>query len=171
VKRSKKNVAAVAVALTLVGGGVAYAYWSTGVGSAFGQTDDATPFDVVVTVDTTNKLSPNGAVQPITLTVTNPASAWATETLTSVTVRVANADGTTWNSGTTCDAQEFFIVDDGTGYYSSSGQTIYPGVALAPGASWSYPAAGGSLGIQMIDDGFNQEDCKGLQIPIFVETK
>lgn len=160
IKRSTKAMAGIAVAVTLLGGGVAYAYWSTGYNVANAQTGGSTEsFEVFVSVSG-SQLSPGGGPQTVTYTVTNKTG--ATKALSSVYVSIANADGTVW-APSGCSANDFRF---GPADNPQTWLSVIPGVApLDNGQSHI-----GTVEFRMIDTGYNQDGCKNLSIPIRVEA-
>ncbi len=93
---SKKRVAAIGVvtAATLVGGGMAYAYWtSTGSGPGTATTGTSTNFqvDVVSTDSPAVTLAPGNGIQNFEVKVTNPDAA-GVQKLRNVVVSVAGRD-------------------------------------------------------------------------------
>ncbi len=136
-------------AVLLIGGGAAYAYWSsTGVGVSEVDTGSAPSFIVTSTPGTGGPLSPGGPVESVAFNVQNPSS--GVLNLASVTAAVANADGSAWNSGN-CSAADFAVGTPSITY----GQ-------IAAGAD-----VDGTVTVQMINRAQNQDDCQGLVVPIY----
>lgn len=137
-----------AVAL-LIGGGAAYAYWSsTGVGEGEVDTGNAPAFVVTSTPGTGGPLSPGGPVETVDFNVQNPSS--GVLNVANVTAAVANADGSAWTDGN-CSAADFTVGTPSITY----GQ-------IAPGADID-----GTVTVQMINRAQNQDDCQGLTVPIY----
>lgn len=175
--KSKKGLAllaTLAVAVVAAVGGYAY-FTSTGHGTGSATVGTDTPWTVGqdATGATGGPLYPDAAaatfsypagpfsganVQTDPYTVTNGGS--GNQNLTSVTVKVANADGSAWTSGT-CSASDFSV---GGG---------------AAGATWTDPSATlygdytasesrhSSVTVEMVDSGANQNDCRGLTVPLY----
>ncbi|TKV57429.1 hypothetical protein FDO65_17410 [Nakamurella flava] len=136
-------------AVLLIGGGAAYAYWSsTGVGEGEVDTGTAPAFVVSSTPGTGGPLSPGGPTETVAFSVANPSS--GVLNLASVTAAVANADGTAWNVGN-CTAADFTVGTPAITYGE-----------IAAGAD-----ADGTVTVQMINRAQNQDDCQGLTVPIY----
>lgn len=157
-KRTKRIAITTSVMLAL-GGGAAIAYWSA-TGTAAGTTaaaGNATAFVVTSTAATGGTLAPGStASQVIDFTVKNDST--AVMRLTDVNARVANTDGSTWTftkTGSTapaCSAADFEVVLDKTGL------------------PVDLPAAGtraGSVTVTMKNLTTNQDNCKGVQVPLY----
>lgn len=169
--RTKKLVAAgLTVGLTLGLAGAAFAFFTstgTGTGSATVGTASAT-WSVASTTATGGALYPDAAIgtghiDTITYSVKNNGS--GTQSLNQVVISVANSDGSTWSSQTNmsdpaCDASDFSIDAQPVG--QSDTDTSLAGSVLA-GAT----ATGGSVTIQMIDNGANQDNCQGVTVPLY----
>jgi hypothetical protein len=151
----KKRVAITTAALVAIGGGAAFAYWTTtGAGSGTAQTGDSVAFDVDTQTATGGALTPGGPTQTIGFTVTNPGS--GTQYLTTVTAEVANADGSDWTAIPGCSAAD----------YTVSTPTFTPGEIAAGGNK------AGTVTIQMVNaENRNQDACKKAQVPVYVEAK
>ncbi|WP_424186964.1 hypothetical protein ACOBQX_03780 [Actinokineospora sp. G85] len=143
-------VGAVAGALVL-GGGLAYAYWSsTGTGSGSATTGTSTAFVVTTAAATGGPLSPGGPSQTVPFTVTNPGT--GSQNLTSVVVTVANADGTPWTAVAGCSAADYTVGTPAVTYGE-----------IAPGGN-----AGGTVTITMNNLPSNQDGCKDAVVPLRV---
>lgn len=97
VLKSKKSTLVLATAAVVaLGGGTAFAFWSSGgSGTGAGSTGTNTAFTVTSTAAVGAALIPGVGTQTVAFTVTNPATA-GHQILNAVTVAVANSDGTTW---------------------------------------------------------------------------
>jgi hypothetical protein len=146
-------VGVVAGSMTVAG----YAYWTgtdTGSGSASVGTDG--PWEVTTAAATGGPLAPNGPVQVVQYTVKNTGT--GNQYLTSVTVSVANNDGSAWNSDS-CDAGDFRVNGAPAGspqVHTALQQTFGPG-----GSDSAYVV------VQMVDNGTNQDDCKNATVPLY----
>jgi hypothetical protein len=165
-KRLVLPLAAVSV-LALAGG--AYAYFSaqgTGTGSA--SVGKTTAFTVGETgTPTGGPLYPDakigtGNIQTDNYTVTNPGS--GNENLNKVVISVATSTGGTWSSQAdpskpACTASDFSVGGQ------SAGQA-WTDTSLAQdfGAGASHS---GTVTVQMIDDGANQDNCQGVTVPLY----
>jgi hypothetical protein len=97
-----------------------------------------------------------GSIETATYTVNNPGT--GNQNLAQVEISVANADGSPWTSGT-CSASDFSVggAPVGTAYDDTdSAGTFTPGETKTD-----------SVSIQMIDNGANQNDCRGLTVPLY----
>ncbi|GAA2002158.1 hypothetical protein JL107_01775 [Nakamurella flavida] len=148
----RKAAVVVGAGVLLLGGGVAYAYWSsTGTGSGAAETGSAPAFVVASDPATGDPLTPGGPAQSVAFSVTNPST--GVLNLASVLVTVANADGTTWTAGPTgaCSAADYSV---GT-----------PAITYGPIAAGA--AANGSVTIAMVNRSANQDECKNVTVPLY----
>ncbi|OLR91963.1 hypothetical protein [Actinokineospora bangkokensis] len=148
---TKKRVVVVGAitAVVALGGGLAYAYWSsTGTGTGSATTGTSTAFQVTSTAATGGPLSPGGPSQTVAFTVTNPGT--GSQNLSSVVVTVANSDGTPWTAVTGCSAADYTVGTPAITY----GQ-------IAPGGS-----ASGTVSITMNNLSTNQDGCKNATVPL-----
>ena len=157
----KKKLAIAAAAASLAGSaGVAFAYWTssgTGSGSATAGTDTA--WEVTTDGASGAPLTPGGPLQTVGIHVKNNRS--GNQGLQSLTVKVANADGTAWSSGT-CDADDFSISATTAG--SDHVIAFSPVVDLASGATHD-----DSVSVQLVNKStVNQNDCRGVTVPLHV---
>jgi hypothetical protein len=169
---SKKRVAAIGVvtAATLVGGGMAYAYWTTtGEGDGVASTGTSPLYDVdfdLVTPAATTPMSPAGPTQMHHVSVTNPGS--GAQQVQHVVVTVGSASGawTTSNSNGVCGSADFQIQDH-NGVWGSSAEVLATPTTLAGlGGTVELP-----VNVRMIDTGSDQDGCKGLtDVPLFADV-
>ena len=158
-RRGRRALALLATGLIAVSVATAgYAWWSaagTGAGAVATGTD--TPWQVTTGAATGGPLTPDGPAQTVPYTVTNNST--GNQYLESVTVSVANADGTPWSTGT-CDANDFRVVG------------AAPGAALVHTALQQTFGPGGSdsatVEVQLVDTGDNQNDCKSAAVPLYL---
>lgn len=142
-KRSTLLVASLATAL-LVGGGVAFAYWTT-TGSGTGSAASGTSSPVTVTqTNTITGLYPGGPAQDINLNIANSND--AAQYLAKVAVSV---DSTTDQN---CTAADFTVTD----------ATI--GAEVPSGATNAYAGSSTGATIKMNDTSSNQDACKNVTI-------
>ncbi|WP_375386419.1 hypothetical protein [uncultured Microbacterium sp.] len=160
ITKKQRIAAIVAASVLLIGGGAAaFAYWtSTGNGSGSATTGTDTPFEITSTAATGPVLTPGGPSQSVAFTVTNPGT--GTQNLTAVTAVVANADGTPWEPtagavALNCSADDYTLV---VGAVTSYGDIVANGTAT------------GSVTVSMVNAAANQNDCKGLTVPIYFEA-
>jgi hypothetical protein len=166
---TKKRVALVATplaALALAGGAFAY-FSSTGTGTGSATVGKATAFVVGQSATAGGPLYPDTAIGGANVvtdsyTVNNPSA--GKQNLNQVVISVANADGSAWSSKTdstkpACTASDFSV----------GGQT-----AGSPWTDTSLAAdytAGqtktGSVTVEMIDSGANQDNCQGVTVPLY----
>lgn len=150
VKTSKKRIAITTAALVAVGGGAAFAYWtSTGNGTGAAQTGTTEPFTVTETEVTGGPLSPGGPSQTVEFDVTHAGT--GVQRLNSVVVKVANADGSAWTSVTGCSAADYTV-----------GTAAITGGDIAANATKS-----GTVTITMNNLETNQDGCKGQAVPLY----
>ena len=148
---SRKRAAAVATgaALTLIVGGVAFAYWST-TGSGTGSA--ATGNVVAVTINATSPavtgLYPGGPAQNVSGNFNNPNSG-------SVYIQqVSVAVDPTWSAGSTnpCTAADFTVTAP-----AANNAEIIKGNGVG---AW------GTATIKMNNLATNQDSCKGVTVPL-----
>jgi hypothetical protein len=147
-KMSKKNkIVAVcgAAALTAVGGGVAFAYWTTtGTGTGSGS-NAAANGTVVLSATFPDGLTPGGNV-PVTYTAANAGSS-------SLQVRTIHAVVSTSNPA--CLPADFTIPD------------VVSNTTVAPGAT---AAAVGTGTLSFADTAVNQDACKSATITLTLSS-
>lgn len=155
----KKKLAAAAAATIAGGAGVAFAYWtSSGTGTGSATAGDSSAWEVTTDPAIGDPLTPGGPLQTVGIHVQNSSSGH--QGLQSLTVKVAESDGTPWTSGV-CDADDFSIsgADAGTAHVIN----YAPPVDLAPGATKD-----DSVTVQMINKSVSQDDCKNVIVPLHV---
>jgi hypothetical protein len=153
----KVAVVGIAVALVLGLGGAAFAYFTaggTGTGSATVGT--ATNWNIAQTSTTGGPLYPDATIGGANI-----------ETLSSVTVSVAYGNGSAWwvqsnTADPACTAADFSIgaSSPGTPFVDTSVTG-----AFTPGQT-----ATGSVTVEMIDNGLNQDNCQGVTVPLYFTT-
>ena len=161
---SKKRVAAIGAltAATLVGGGMAYGYWTnSGEGAGTATAGTSAEYTVDFSATTGLSLSPDGPTQDTTVTVTNTGS--GAQQISSVLVSVANVDGSPWSAGA-CSAADFSVSGEAAG---SAAEALGAPVTLAPSGSAGDASAPLPVTIQMVDTSSDQEDCKGVTVPLY----
>lgn len=156
----KKKLAAAAAAATIAGGaGVAFAYWtSSGTGTGSATAGDSSAWAVTTDAATGGPLTPGGPEQTVGIHVKNNSSGH--QGLQSLTVKVANLDGTPWTLGGACDADDFTI---GTAAAGAEHVITLPPVDLAPGATHD-----DSVAVKMINKNVSQDACKNVTVPLHV---
>ena len=151
---NKKRLAVVSstLAVVLVGGGLAIAFWTTtGTGTGSGAVGTSTP--VTVTQDSTvADLVPGGPADNLDFTIDNPGD--GPQTINSVVVSISNV------SQAGCTAADFAITQPDLG----------GAVELAVGDT-SFTAGDGSGGpadtgasVSMVNSASNQNACKGAAL-------
>lgn len=153
---SKKRIGAIGAiaALTLVGGGVAYGYW-TSTGSGTGQATTASPGAVVAVTQTdVDGLAPGVAAKPLPITVT--------ATVQDAYVAAIKAYVTTNKSG--CTATDYLI--NGL----PVGGTALAATAITWTAANVHVGSPVSTSVNTISfndlDGVNQNACQGAAVTI-----
>jgi len=142
-KRGTLLVASLATAL-LVGGGVAFAYWTTtGSGTGTAAAGDSSPV-VVTQTNTVTGLYPGGSAQNINLNIANSNA--AAQRLETVGVSVSS----TSNAG--CTAADFTVTD----------ATI--GAEVPSGATNAYLGSATGATIKMKNASTSQDACKNVTI-------
>jgi hypothetical protein len=159
--KSKKRAAAIGAvaAISIVGGSVAYGYWTTtGIGDGSATTGTSTAFTVDLGDVETPALTPGGPTQIVPVTVTNPST--GIQRLRQVEVRVALANGDPWTPAGGCTAADFSINGENAG----EAATITTTQDLAPNGGSS---TGLSVTVQMVETGDNQDGCKQKVVPLY----
>lgn len=137
-------------AILVLGGGAAFAYWtSTGTGSGSATTGDSVNFVVASSAATGGPLTPGGPAASVAFTVTNPGT--GNQSLTDVTVSVANADGTDWTAVPGCSDLDYTI-----------GTPVITYGDIAPAGVRS-----GTVTITMNNLASNQDACKNANVPLY----
>lgn len=158
---SKKRVAAIGAvtAITLAGGGVAYAYWtSSGSGTGSATTGTDTAFTVVAQTTTGGALTPGGPAQTASFRVRNTGS--GAQIVNTVTVSIAEANGDPWTSVSGCSKDDFSLGGESAG----TGHTITVGETLASLTNSSVQ----SVSVQMVNNPTsNQDGCKSATVPLY----
>lgn len=148
--RRAKLVVAGAVALTAVGGGVAFAFWSTtGSGTGTATTSSGASSLIVTQTSAPVDLAPGVVAETISGTVKNTATNNAY--VTSVTVSIASVTATG-----TCDASD----------YTLTNPTVTINTDLTPGQTITF--SGPTLGFN--DKPTNQDGCKGATVKLTYAT-
>ena len=179
-RRKSRLIMAVAAVVTVAGTGIAFAYWTaTGSGTGSATTGQSTAFtianptlgqlqdnggpvstiallagspaiDVGDNASVVATISPDGAGQTIDFTVTNPGP--GTQNLTAVSVRMADANGTTWVPTGDCDIADYDVAIT----------ALAPVGPLAVGGT-----SEGTAQVTLTDSGANQDDCQGQTVPLY----
>ena len=149
-----RRVAVVAsiVAITLVGGGAAFAYWST-TGSGAGTAGVGTSALVTVTQTSVNSgLVPGGPASAIDFTITNPGA--GPETVIAVAMTVSSVTKASGVPAGTCDATDFMITNP-----------TFVSTVIASGATTAFLSASTGAQIAMVNKVLvNQDACKGATV-------
>jgi hypothetical protein len=154
-KFSKKQYLAAGAAAVIVasGAGVAFAYWtSTGHGAGTATTGTASNW----TITTDNLQAPNGPLTPggpsetIDVHVHNPSTGH--QQLNTLSVVVAESDGTPWVSWSTCRAAD----------YTVTVPAVPANTDLAGGATYDTVAT-----ISMNNLPSNQNGCFNAPVPLY----
>jgi hypothetical protein len=165
----KRVIAAVTAiaALALAAGAFAY-FTSTGNGTGTASVGNASNWTVAESgTPTGGPLYPDAAIgganiQTDSYTVTNPGK--GSQNLTQVVISVAKSDGTAWSSQTDATKPACTKADFSVG-------------AQTPGSAWTDTSlaadftAGqakiGTVTVEMIDNGLNQDNCQGVTVPLY----
>ena len=141
---------------------VAYAYFtSTGSGTGSATVGSDSAWTVGQTSTSGGALYPDpaigtGNIQTKSYSVTNPSA--GNQHLTDVKISVANSDGSPWSSGL-CTKNDFSVGGAAVGAtYTDADST---------GTFTAAETRNDSVTVQMIDNGANQNDCRGLTVPLY----
>ncbi len=150
---TKLKVVLVAGTMTLATAGAAYAYWTTtGNGAGSATTGTSSAFQVTTDAATGAALSPGGSSQTVAFHVKNNNA--GTQRLRTVTVTVANADASAWTSAPGCSAADFTV-----------GTAAFTAGDVASGATTN-----GTVTVTMDNTGSNQDGCKSVTVPLYVNV-
>ncbi len=149
-RKNRTMLIALTTAAIVAVGAVAFAYWtSEGEGSGSGATGTSSVFVVTSTPETTPALKPGVGEQTIDFEVANPSD--SAQTLTNVTVTVANADGTPWTSVVGCSAADYTV-----------GTAAITYADMAAGTT-----AEGTVTLSMVNSATDQDGCKSAIVPLY----
>lgn len=149
-RKNRTMLIALTTAAIVAVGAIAFAYWtSEGEGSGSGATGTSSVFVVTSTAATGPALKPGVGEQTVAFEVENPSD--SAQTLTDVTVTVANADGTPWTSVAGCSAADYTVGTAAIAYAD-----------MAAGAT-----AEGTVTLSMVNSATDQEGCKGATVPLY----
>lgn len=157
---TKKRAVVMAVVGSLALAVGAYAYFtSSGTGSGSATAGTSTAWTVASLGTTGDALTPGGTTeQTMTYKVTNPSS--GNQSLTKVTVSVANADGTPWVAVPGCSKDDFSVngAAAGTAYEDTenAGNIAPAGVVT------------NTVTIKMVDRPLDQNGCKLAAPPLYL---
>jgi hypothetical protein len=170
--RTKIAVGATLGAAVIGGGGMlAFAYFtSTGTGTGSALVGSASNWTVGQTgTSSGGPVYPDasigvtgGHVQTDSYTVTNAGK--GSQFLTQVQVSIANANGSAWSSQTNpslpaCTAASFSVGGQAV-------SAVWTDTSLA-GDFTSNQSKTGSVTVEMIDNGANQNNCQGVTVPLY----
>jgi hypothetical protein len=134
----------------LMGGGIAFAYWTTsgaGTGSATAGSDTGV---TIAQLGSTSGLVPGGPAQPIDFTITNPAT--FNQFVTSVEVSITDVVGGDDSALPECTADDFTVV-----------QPDAISEDLTPGAH-GYAVSGATIALKNLAT--NQDNCKDAVVSL-----
>ena len=147
--RPRRLLATVVLGLLLVGGGVAFAYWTvTGAGTGTGTTGNNVAITVNQTSTITN-LRPGGAAQTLSGNFTNPNP--GPVYVTSVTASIASVTKAAGAATGTCDATD----------YTLGNTTMTVGTEVPAGTN---QGAWSGATIAFNNKATNQDACKGATV-------
>jgi hypothetical protein len=151
-RRTQRTAVVIGTSVALVGGGFAFAYWtSSGTGRGSANTGTSVSWAVTTDAATGGPLTPGGPSQSIAFHVKNNDS--GIQRLQNVTVQVANANGTAWTSGS-CSAADYTV-----------STPVFTAGDVASSAT-----VDGTVSIAMNNLSSNQDDCKGVTVPLYVSA-
>jgi hypothetical protein len=158
-RKNRRKLAALAVVVLGLGGvGIAFAYWtSTGAGSGSASVGTSTNWAVTTDAATGGPLTPGGPSEAIAYHVKNNNTGH--QNLASVAISIANSDGSPWIAVAGCSKSDFSI----NGGLAGATATDAPGANLAGGAQHN-----GSVSIQMVDTGSDQNACRNATVPLYL---
>ncbi|QKV73892.1 hypothetical protein [Amycolatopsis sp. Hca4] len=146
----KRIIIAVAAVLTLAGGGIALAYWtSSGTGSGTAATGVSAAFTIAADPPA-GEIAPGNAGSAVSFHVTNPSD--NAQYLTTVTATLADANGVAWVPPAGC------LIGD----YTVTMTTPAPAGDIAGGAT-----VDGTATVTLANTGANQDACQGQDVPLY----
>lgn len=149
---SKKSVAMTAAVFTIAGSGVALAYW-TQSGSGTGEAKTGSTSALTIVGSSPTNLVPGAAAQDVELTVTNPGD--SPVKIQGVTIVVDSAFSAQADAASpACTAADFDVVSPDA-----------PADELAGGATVKVTGS-----IAMKNTAANQDNCKGVTVPLVFST-
>ena len=144
----KKRIVITTAAMLAIGGGAAFAYWTST--ATTDKTVQSTADSTAITISVgafSAASSPGGPAQTATFTVANPGS--GVQRVSSVAATILNADGTAWAAGT-CSKDDFEV-----------------STAVVPTELSAAQSVTGTVTLKMINRvDVNQNDCKGVAVPL-----
>jgi hypothetical protein len=165
----KRFIGALSVIAVLAAAGAAIAFFtSTGTGTGSATVGTSTAWTVGQTGTSGPALLPDpsigtGNIQTKDYSVTNPSN--GSQSLNQVVISVAKSDGTTWTAqaDTTkpaCTASDFSVGSQPVGQ-------AYTDTSLAGDYTTGQVNSTGTVTVQMIDNGLNQDNCKNVTVPLY----
>jgi hypothetical protein len=150
-RRTKRFMLPLVAILMLCGAGAAFAYWTaTGTGEGSAETGTSTEF-TITSADAVGTIAPGSAGQTVEFTVTNPGP--GIQTLSDVTVQMADAAGVEWVPTGDCDIADYTAT-----------------ITTAPTLGVLAVDAGvtGTATVTLDNDTLvNQDDCKNQTVPLY----
>ncbi len=168
--KSKKFLVVVGVLVAIAVAGGAYAYFTnTGHGSGSATVGTATNWTVGESgTPSGGPLYPDAAIgganiQTDSYTVTNPAK--GSQNLHQVVISVASGDGSAWSAQAdtgkpACTAADFSVGGQAVG-------SAWTDTALAGTFTAGQSKTTGSVTVELIDNGKNQDNCQGVTVPLY----
>lgn len=149
-RATKRAVVILAAFLTVAGGGVAYAFWtSTGSGTGLATTGVSTPFTITA-ADAEGEISPGSLGETVDFTVTNPGP--GTLYLNAVTVTLADEDGVAWTPPVGCLFADY---------------TVAVTTAPDPGAILATESVTGTATVRLTSTDLDQNACQTAEVPLY----
>lgn len=146
----KRIIIAIAAVVTLVGGGVAFAYWTSG-GTGAGTATSGASVEFTIAADpAVGTIVPGNEGQTVDFTVTNPGD--GPQYLTSVVASLAGPTGTAWVPPAGC------LIGD---------YTVTMTTAPAAGVIASLGTVDGMVTVTLANTGLNQDACQGEEVPLY----
>jgi hypothetical protein len=147
----KRIITAVTATLLILGGGVAFAYWTSGgTGSGTATTGASTAFTITA-APPVGTIAPGNEGQTVAFTVTNPGD--SPQYLTQVTATLADVNGVPWVPTGDCLVEDYTVVVS----------TPAPVGDIAGGGS-----VGGVVTVTLANTALNQNTCQGQDVPLYL---
>ncbi len=164
VTKRTKRIAITTSIMLAVGGGAAIAYWSaTGHGAVdTAAAGTSTAFIIKARAGQAEGLTPGGPAKTVEFTVSHTGT--GTQRLASLVAIVATTNGDAWTGGPNggCSAEDFEVTAA-----TFDGSPTKPPFDIATGVTKT-----GTVTVSMKNDpNRNQNDCKGLSVPLYFNAQ
>jgi len=168
--KSKKAIAVAATAGLMLGvGGAAFAFFTaTGNGTGSATVGTASDWTVGQTAAHNGPLYPDPSIGGANIQTNDyhvKNNSAGNQSLANVNIKVAKADGSAWTSQTdlskpACSATDFSVGGEAVG-------GSHDDASLAGSFTAGQNVTTGTVTVEMIDNGANQDNCQGVTVPLY----